>query len=759
MSLSSVIQRGGSTSTGRAIVSSGPRGGYWSRLYSGGRVRRTTSSTGGPGDIAVLAGKAVKSPRSVGKVLAASFHKASSLASSSSSSTPHPAPPASPSVVAMAFKYIGASVLMIGSAVTMGVYRSGHDDTFRGQFEKRIPGVGQINTLIHGKSRGEEADEAAGSANKSSKASESWYSRQIAAEKKRIMHDEEPSKLSTFRGFPTADASRATGASDAKIKLPTASAQASASSEGVDQKGSKKDSAASSSGSGSVSDTSESGASEETNNGPKKTEELYLGDPNYGLTEEEVKANERMKQSEKESEAGSSSSSISDKTDATKIVSERKPAPVEKSESTSSSSSGSVASVADPAPKTSAISEEEKNKSPIGAVTEEKNPGLASSQEIKTLKQVAADVEEAVENEIKAELDFSRLNVDKIKTEIMGHNDPIAAAIQRVEILVDQLKRRRTIEAERLHRAIKKQSERDQVEFEDLVKVREEASAIKLEEELSKLRKHFEQLREEEVASLETKNNDEKQKLLEREAKMHDAHLRDELKKLEEKLDVKWEAELRLRLGQERAQRMYVLESLFIRLKAIEAVLSKHQVHDAKLRRGHKLWLASESFQKALLSGKPLADDIRTLRLAGSGHPAIQTSLDSLNESIAVNGLSTLDMLKSRFSIVKTMCMRTALVPDDGGLVSYVFSWVASAVSFEKKGLPQGKDVGSILARAEFYLNKGDLETATGEVNSLKGWPKRLAADWLNEARAHLEAIQALDVINAHVSLNSLRVS
>ena len=55
-------------------------------------------------------------------------------------------------------------------------------------------------------------------------------------------------------------------------------------------------------------------------------------------------------------------------------------------------------------------------------------------------------------------------------------------------------------------------------------------------------------------------------------------------------------------------------------------------------------------------------------------------------------------------------------------------------------------DVESILARVQYYLNENDLDTATRELNQLKGWPKKLAEDWIKAARNHLEIKQAMEV-------------
>ncbi|KAE8228145.1 hypothetical protein CF326_g6937 [Tilletia indica] len=68
-------------------------------------------------------------------------------------------------------------------------------------------------------------------------------------------------------------------------------------------------------------------------------------------------------------------------------------------------------------------------------------------------------------------------------------------------------------------------------------------------------------------------------------------------------------------------------------------------------------------------------------------------------------------------------------------------------------------DIPTILARAEFWLEKGKLDEAVREVNRLKGWGKTLSADWLAEARKRLVVKQALDLIDAEAKVSSLRAA
>ncbi|EEB99627.1 hypothetical protein MPER_00660, partial [Moniliophthora perniciosa FA553] len=73
-------------------------------------------------------------------------------------------------------------------------------------------------------------------------------------------------------------------------------------------------------------------------------------------------------------------------------------------------------------------------------------------------------------------------------------------------------------------------------------------------------------------------------------------------------------------------------------------------------------------------------------------------------------------------------------------------------------GLVEGSDVLSVLARAEYHLNEKDLDSATRELNQLKGSAKALLHDWLEAARRRLEVEQALQVIQTQATLASLLV-
>jgi len=61
-----------------------------------------------------------------------------------------------------------------------------------------------------------------------------------------------------------------------------------------------------------------------------------------------------------------------------------------------------------------------------------------------------------------------------------------------------------------------------------------------------------------------------------------------------------------------------------------------------------------------------------------------------------------------------------------------------------------------LLDRAAAALERGSLEQAVRYVNQLRGESRRVATDWLTEARLLLETRQAADVLVAFAVANSL---
>lgn len=148
---------------------------------------------------------------------------------------------------------------------------------------------------------------------------------------------------------------------------------------------------------------------------------------------------------------------------------------------------------------------------------------------------------------------------------------------------------------------------------------------------------------------------------------------------------------------------------------------------------------------------KPFREELRVLRhiSAAREDAVVGAALASLEASAVPDvGVEPFADLATWFSgEVAPKVERVALVPDeDAGVLSYLASHLFSGLRFKRQGLVEGEDTLSVLARAEYYLNEKDLDSAARELNQLRGAAKVLLHDWLEAARRRLEVEQALEV-------------
>ncbi|KAJ1548229.1 Formation of crista junctions protein 1 [Nowakowskiella sp. JEL0078] len=209
-----------------------------------------------------------------------------------------------------------------------------------------------------------------------------------------------------------------------------------------------------------------------------------------------------------------------------------------------------------------------------------------------------------------------------------------------------------------------------------------------------------------------------------------------------------WTNEVKFRIDNERAGRLARLDKLTLKLKYLETVSIEAGEELEKSTRVHKLWTALRGVQYALSDPyqKLLVKSLEILRELAEDDPVIQTVFEKFTPEALQLGIPTESDLSEKFVQIRPFIRRAQLMPADGGSLAYVASTVLSTVMLSKHGLINGDDVESILSRTQFYLNAGNMDMATRELNQLKGWPRKLAQDWLLDARKHLEFKQALQV-------------
>jgi MICOS complex subunit MIC60 len=219
-------------------------------------------------------------------------------------------------------------------------------------------------------------------------------------------------------------------------------------------------------------------------------------------------------------------------------------------------------------------------------------------------------------------------------------------------------------------------------------------------------------------------------------------------------LQRRWIRDIKVLVEQERGGRLAKINELSSQLKRLERVTLDNSTYLDENIRVHAMWSAVRALASSALTSpvrKPFREELRVLRHVATARddPVVVTALDSLESSEVPDvGVEPFADLASWFtSAVAPKIGHVALVPDENaGVLSYLASRVFSGLRFRRHGLVDGDDVLSVIARAEYYLNEKDLESAARELNQLKGAAKVLLHDWLEAARRRLEVQQALEV-------------
>ncbi|GAA6053825.1 hypothetical protein JCM3770_004736 [Rhodotorula araucariae] len=234
-------------------------------------------------------------------------------------------------------------------------------------------------------------------------------------------------------------------------------------------------------------------------------------------------------------------------------------------------------------------------------------------------------------------------------------------------------------------------------------------------------------------------------------------------------LQRRWVSEIKMRVEQERGGRLAKLEELETGVRKLEKVAKENEEALGEAVRARKIFTAVKALEHKVESGAPFAAELATLqRLAAAptssaaaespSDSLLSLALSTIPANVAATGVSSFPALAARFTeSVAPQLKKVSLLPEHGGVVAYLTSVVGSHALFEKEGWADGADVVSTVARVKFWLANKDLDLAAREANSLTGWPKALAADWLRQARSHLEVKQALEIAEREATAENLK--
>ncbi|XP_039395547.1 MICOS complex subunit MIC60 isoform X3 [Mauremys reevesii] len=345
-------------------------------------------------------------------------------------------------------------------------------------------------------------------------------------------------------------------------------------------------------------------------------------------------------------------------------------------------------------------------------------------------------------------------------------NSLIAHAHRRIDQLNSELADQRVREQQHIETALEKQKLEDKRALETAVAkaLEHHKSEIQIDQD-----KKIEEVREVMESEMRTQ--------LRRQAAAHTDHLRDVLKVQEQELKLEFQQSLSEKLNEQEMQFKRLtqeqldnftldINTAYARLKGIEQAVESHAVAEEEARKAHQLWLSVEAlkFSMKTASGdsptEPLECAVEAVKASCSDNAFTEALVSALPQESLTRGVYSEEALRARFYAVQKLAKRVALIDETrNSLYQYLLSYLQSLLLFHPPQLkppaelsPKDLDTFKLLSYASYCIEHGDLELAAKFVNQLKGESRRVAQDWLTEARMTLETKQVVDILTAYAS-------
>ncbi|XP_031238013.1 MICOS complex subunit MIC60 isoform X13 [Mastomys coucha] len=345
-------------------------------------------------------------------------------------------------------------------------------------------------------------------------------------------------------------------------------------------------------------------------------------------------------------------------------------------------------------------------------------------------------------------------------------NSLIAHAHRRIDQLNRELAQQKATEKKHIELALERQKLEEKRTFDSAV-------AKALEHHRSEIQAEQDRKVEEVRDAMEN----EMRTQLRRQAAAHTDHLRDVLKVQEQELKYEFEQDLSQKLSEQelefhrRSQEQmdnFTLDinTAYARLRGIEQAVQSHAVAEEEARKAHQLWLSVEALKYSMKTSSaemptiPLGSAVEAIRVNCSDNEFTQALTAAIPPESLTRGVYSEETLRARFYAVQKLAGRVAMIDETrNSLYQYFLSYLQSLLLFPPKQLkppaelyPEDINTFKLLSYASYCIEHGDLELAAKFVNQLKGESRRVAQDWLKEARMTLETKQIVEILTAYAS-------
>ncbi|KAH8342056.1 hypothetical protein KR059_010265 [Drosophila kikkawai] len=270
---------------------------------------------------------------------------------------------------------------------------------------------------------------------------------------------------------------------------------------------------------------------------------------------------------------------------------------------------------------------------------------------------------------------------------------------------------------------------------------------------------------------------------LKKQAEAHTDHIKDIVAQRETDLTRSFKRELEDKLAAEKANYKLQLAAMLGKLRGMDAALAGELNWRADAERtanqAQALWAACQALWASVRTAtpgvhyseklRPLKNEINAISKVAEGDDLVAAVLQSMPKEAQERGVYPEDALRERFLNVERVARRLALVPEEGaGLPIYFLSYLQSLFilrpdnpiskdELENKPFDYSKlDTYDILNRARYHVDRSDFLQALKYLNLLQGASRKIAGEWMKEARLMLETQQAANTLMAHAAASGL---
>ena len=200
------------------------------------------------------------------------------------------------------------------------------------------------------------------------------------------------------------------------------------------------------------------------------------------------------------------------------------------------------------------------------------------------------------------------------------------------------------------------------------------------------------------------------------------------------------------------------LRATLDRLRAIEQGIEANYDSQQRGRQAQQLWIQAQNLLNQIVHGTTTERDLDVLAKIVPDEKFVQVLLDELK----TDDLSSTneEILRERFSHVKTLCRRLALVDSEhNSLWNYFLSYLQNFFVARQRDdsilVDDAIDLNqlntfAILNYVQSYLEHNQWYNALRLMQLLTGEPKNVAQSWINDTRSYLAKKQTSELLEAY---------